>query len=35
MEELKNERFEVLKNKDKRLKRRRDGDVRFFDEDVD
>lgn len=35
MEELKNERPEVLKNKDKRLKRRRDGDVRLSDEDVD
>ena len=35
MEELKNERPEVLKNKDKRLKRRKDGDVRLSDEDVD
>lgn len=35
MEELKNERPEVLKNKDKRLKRRRNGDVRLSDEDVD
>lgn len=35
MEGLKNERPEVLKNKDKRLKRRRDGEVRLSDEDVD
>ncbi|KAL9981108.1 hypothetical protein ACROYT_G009771 [Oculina patagonica] len=35
MEGLKNDRPEVLKNKDKRLKRRRDGDVRLSDEDVD
>ena len=35
MEELKNERPEVLRNKDKRLKRRRDGEVRLSDEDVD
>lgn len=35
MEELKDERPEVLKNKDKRLKRRREGEVRLSDEDVD
>lgn len=35
MEGLKSERPEVLRNKDKRLKRRRDGEVRLSDEDVD
>lgn len=35
MEGLKNERPEVLRNKDKRLKRRRDGEVRLSDDDVD
>lgn len=35
MEGLKNERLEVLRNKDKRLKRRRDGEVRLSDDDVD
>ena len=35
MEGLKNERPEVLRNKDKRLKRRRDGEARLSDDDVD
>ena len=35
MEGLRNERPDVLRNKDKRLKRRRDGEVRLSDEDVD
>ncbi|XP_068750327.1 protein moonraker-like isoform X2 [Montipora capricornis] len=35
MEELKNERPEVVRKKDKRLKRRRDGEVRLSDEEVD
>ena len=35
MEGLKSERPEVLRNKDKRLKRRRDGEVRLSDEDLD
>ena len=35
MEGLKNERPEVLRNKDKRLKRRRNGEVRLSDDDVD
>ena len=35
MEGLKSEKPEVLRNKDKRLKRRRDGEVRLSDEDLD
>lgn len=35
MESLKDERLEMLKNKDKRLKKRKESEGRFVDEEVD